>query len=161
MQIQNPLAGMIIREQAGLTLTEGYPSNLLPNVQGVIDMSPDLHASLESQAAISTSSGASTAYTTNSKRYFYLTGFSFGISKDATCDTATGSTSVTVVSNGVNYNIAFVPILTLTAQNQVISLNFNKHIRIDPASLVRFSNTSFTVGVFVRTILIFGYYRDY
>jgi len=156
MMIQNPEVGKIIREQAQLTLTEGYPNNLNNTVQAVIDVSPDFHKEIVAINGASSSTGTLTVYTAVPKKGLYLTGFVFALNKDATCDVASGTVNLTTTIGGISKTILGLCILTLTAQTETVSVQLRYPIKIDPNVAVTTAIT-FTAGLCRRSVTLYGY----
>lgn len=158
MQIQNEEATRIIREGAKLALAEGFPQVLLPNVVPVMDMSPDFHRKVSSVfSGSATSSGGATIYTARPGVRFVITGFSYGFSKDATCDTATGSMTTTAIIGGVGRSLSRVPVITLKEERGFINMNFPAPLVCDENTSISISSSTYTVGLMVRTLTVYGY----
>lgn len=155
MQIQNPSAAAIIREQAGLTLSEGFPQNLSSNVVPVMDMTPALQRKINFLALVGTTGTTATLISANSGKRYLIHGFSMGFVKDAAFDGATGNVAVAAVIGGVSYNIARMSILTLTAQNIHTSAMFPFPLEIDFNSQVTFSRPASTAGTMRTDIVLY------
>lgn len=159
MIIQNEEATRIIRDGAKLTLAEGFPSVLLPNVVPVMDMTPDFHRITNIvKSNFSASTGAITIYTTQNEKEkdFYLTHVTINLTKDATCDIANGRVALSVTIGGLSADLCSFSVLTLTAQDKSASIAFTKPIKIDKNTAITFAGT-FTVGAMVRSASISGY----
>lgn len=161
MQIQNPVVGQIIREQNFLTVSDGFPQNLAPNVQTVLDATPRKAATAEilayNQSTASGSMGVSLPGT--SRQRLFLTGMAISRIKDAACDVASGFANVTVTIKGLGTRIAQVPNITLTAQQFDQFMVFNPPIELDPGSSITYPGT-FTAGVMQRQIVAYGFVMD-
>jgi len=158
MLIQNSYATQVIRDQAKLTLSEGFPQNLLPNVQPVIDMTPRFHRRADLlKAASRTTSGSATIFQTDAGKDTYITGLIFSVTKDSTCDMATGSVSLSCTVGGIAQTLCTLSVVTLTAQDKEIAIEFPVPIKIDPSTNVTIGSQSFTVGACSRTAQIYGY----
>jgi len=162
MQIQNPSAGEIIREQAGLTLAEGFPQNLSGSVVPVMDMTPRFHRNcIVLSTASATSSATATLMTTSTSKKTYIVGVSLFYVKDATCDAATGSLGIRTTINGVSSQyLAYSYIITLTAQQDRVIYTLEKPILIDKGVTIQAQIPTFTTGVFARTYQIIYYEVD-
>lgn len=156
MLIQNQDAAQIIRDQAKLTLSEGFPQNLLPNVQPVMDMTPRFHRTITTYASGVSTSGAQTVYTAVTGKRLYIVGVFLGVVKDATNDMATGAVTVTANVGGSSKTLAAIPVLTLTAQDQNSYVSFERPIVVDRGANVSTSAT-FTAGAMRRNVTIYGY----
>lgn len=152
MQIQNQDATQIIRDSAKLTLTEGYPQNLLPNVQAVMDMSPRFHRLIDQSSGSGSTAGASlTIHTASSDKDSFIYGATLAFIKDATCDVASGRINLLCVVKGASKTILCLPLLTLTAQQSSISISLPIPIKIDRGSVVTIGSSTFTVGAMVKS----------
>ena len=158
MQIQNEDATRIIREGAKLTLAEGFPQVLLPNVVPVMDMTPRFHRFVDfADSASNTSTAAATIRTASTDKDTYVTGAVFGFTKDATSDSPTGRMNFTVVIKGQAKNLISLPVLTLTAQDKQVAISFNPPIKVDRGSAIALGSITNTVGTVVRSGSVFGY----
>jgi len=155
MNVQNAEPGNIIREQAGLTLVEGYPQNLSNNIQAVMDMTPNFHKKIKPYSASSGVSGSITAYTAVIKRKLEIFGYYLALAKDASCDIATGNVSINFTQDGVSKVLVALPVITLTAQQMILSLSFDKPIVCDENTSVTVYGT-YTAGVMRRQVTIYG-----
>lgn len=159
MQIQNEEATRIIRDGAKLTLSEGFPQVLLPNVVPVMDMTPNFHRIANIvKSNFSASTGAITIYTTQNEKEkdFYLTHVNINLTKDVTCDAASGRIALSVTIGGLAADLCSFSILTLTAQDKSTSIAFQKPIKIDKNTAITFAGT-FTAGAMVRSASIGGF----
>lgn len=103
-----------------------------------------------------TASGAATVFTTPTDRDFFLTYLNIGMTKDVTCDIASGAISASGTTDGVSRVILGLPVLTLTAERAQGTINFNPAIKIDRNTGLTLGGT-FTAGSCVRTITIGGF----
>jgi hypothetical protein len=155
--VQNYRVADILREEAGLTLSEVGNVQVSTNAIPVIDVTPSNHPPIQSFRAQSSSSGTMTVYTpgVNGKK-LYITGVYVSLIKDVTCDIASSFNELVGTKNGQTARIMGVSVLTLTAQtfNQYIS--FIKPYVLDTNSTITFSGT-FTAGSMVRGVIVYGY----
>lgn len=107
-----------------------------------------------------TTTATVTIFTTPSDRDFYLTGISFNIIKDATCDLATGRINISVTVEGTGQTALSLGTITLTAQNISEAVTLNPPLKLDRNTAVAISSASFTVGVLNRTASIVGYNEE-
>ena len=159
MQIQNPSAGMIIREEAGLTLAEGFPNELSRSVIPTMDMTPSFHRKTDLiKSATRTTTGSGTVHSTHAVAETYITGIFLSLVKDVSADTASNDPFVlTAVINGVSTNLARVGVLTLTAQNQSIYIKFANPILVDKGTNMTITGAAFTAGSVAKSGTIYGY----
>lgn len=162
MQIQNPEVGEIARIQAGLTLSEGFPQNLIPNVQPVLDITPYKHQKTDwIKSGGSSATGGTTIVTTDAVKKTWLTGVYYTLIKDATCDVASNNNHlVSTTINGVSVGLIRNSILTLTAQTINIFVEFPKPILLSKNSTVSIGTLTFTVGSMIRSAVLYGYEED-
>lgn len=107
---------------------------------------------------VTAGTGTPVLLTTNANKDTYITGVQYHFAKDATNDMATGATvGIGVVVDGSTRAITAVGVLTLTAQSVVVNQTFNPPIKLDRNTNISDNGASFTVGLLVRTVSIFGY----
>ena len=162
MQIQNENASSIIREEAKLTLAEGWPQVLLPNVVPVMDMTPSFHQLTTIIKDSTTSANTNpTIYTVPAKKVFYLTALKLSYRKDATCDASSGQQVITATIDGSTVVICGLASITLTAESESIYQNFQRPIRLKAGSaIVSGRSGAFTVGALQRSATVYGYELD-
>ncbi len=145
MQIQNPDATDIIRQEAGLTLAEGFPQNLTTNVVPVMDMTPSFHRQTQIATASRTATGSTTILTLSQQKRTYVTGVLLQSESDATSDcieiTVTGK-SVT----GAAVKLAFIRKLASSAGNYSQVVDFPFPIEIDKTGGTISLNQSYSTG---------------
>jgi len=88
----------------------------------------------------------------------YITGVMMSYVKNATCDVASGTMSLNGTINGATTTITQLPLLTLTADNAQIALEFTQPIKLDLNSALTQAST-YTAGAMVRSIIVY-YYID-
>jgi hypothetical protein len=132
----------------------------VPAAIPVVEVGLKCSKTAEIFSTVNVATGTSTllASADNIRGDVYVTSIQFGVIKDATCDVATGSLPITVTIGGINKVIAYIPIITLTAQNIVISCSFPHPIKIDRKTAITSVGT-FTAGVMIRTYVM-TYYID-
>jgi len=121
----------------------------MPRPIPVIEVSPKLTQCAVAFGAIKTSTGSSTIMNANPNQDVYIQSITYCIIKDAACDKADGSTSLTFVQNGATMFVS-IPVIALTAQSQSINITFPNPIKIDRNSAINFGNDSFAAGKFIR-----------
>ena len=155
MQIQNPEAAQIIRDQAGLTIAEGFPQNLLPNVQPVMDMTPDIQKKSGIFSSSRATSGASTIRSVPAGKKFYATGAYITYYADASCDCV--ELWIGCVQNGVTSTRLFsAHRVSLVANADTVQISFSRPIPIDAGTSITL-NQSYTVGSLTSRMTVFGY----
>jgi hypothetical protein len=128
----------------------------IPEAIPVIEVGMKLTKNAISRTGGSAATGSATIYTTPTDQDFYLTGFNFSYSKNATCDVATGSINLTAFIQGANVAICLLSVLTLTAEKDTISVTLTHPIKIDRGKAIAISGT-FTAGAMARNGAIYGY----
>lgn len=156
VQIQNTEAITAIRDGARLSISEGFPQNLLPNVQPVMDMTPRFHKEAISSIISSNGSGVITAYTGNAGKRFYITGAVLSVMKDAACDAASGVIQINYTQGGVSKSLLAIAHLTATAMYQTIDTDLVYAIPIDLGTNITVTGT-FAAGTMSRSAIIYGY----
>lgn len=136
MQNQNAFAAQVIRDQTSLTVAEGYPQNINPNIQAVIDMTPDFHRISDTGGSVT---AAGTIFTVKADRDFFLTSLCMSGCKVA-ADSGT-ALSVTASIGGQTFTLASIISVTLTADAQTITQSWFNPIKVD-----RGTNISLVAG---------------
>jgi hypothetical protein len=146
MQIQSPEAIELIKDNAKLSIGDGYPLNLLPNVQPVIDMTPGLQRKCTVVAdGIVSNTTSGTVYTTPTSRDFYLVSMQLTVIKDVT-STSTRSRFLITVEN-VLQGVCSIAGITLTAQTESANMTFNPPIKLTRGSAIQISNDTGTANI--------------
>ena len=129
--------------------SDSIPNQISNQIVPVIEVNPKiLKNDLILCASVKSTTGAQTALTTSATKDTYMTGFTWSIVKDATCDVATGSLSFTVIDeNNVTITPARIACLTLTAQNQTITYQFKNPVKLARSSIISIVNDAFTVTI--------------
>lgn len=104
----------------------------------------------------STSTGSITAYITPADKDFYLTSLCLSYSKNVTCDVATGRVPINVLVEGASRAVCAIACLTLTAESNVIFVEFKRPIKVDRNTSITCGAT-FTAGAMSRSIQLTGY----
>jgi hypothetical protein len=104
-------------------------------------------------------SGNFVPYTTPANKDFYLTGFTYNLSKDATCDIATSYYSLQMTTNTGVIQLYTMGIITLTAQHFEVSVQFANPIKL-PRGTAFANNMTYTAGLMSRGCNLYGYTVD-
>jgi len=138
------------------TSFDSIPNQLAEKVVPVMEVNPKLLRRIDFiKSATKSVTGAST-FTSLTDSDVMITNLNVGMIKDVVCDAATGSIEVTIITDGVSKAIASIPIITLTAQNQIMCINFNPPIKMDRNTTFSLSGT-YAAGVMVRNYTLSGY----
>jgi len=136
---------------------EKVPDQISDKVVAVMECNPKLLRRINlvrNYSAILT--GTANVYTTPADSDFYLSSLVFSITKDATCDLATGASSVTATIDGVARALASLTCITLTAQDKAIAIAFELPIKIDRNTIINIPG-AYTAGLMARSLCITGY----
>jgi len=150
-------SSVIQRAVAGLFLDQNdkIPSETLDKVQLTYDLNPNFANVVSSSNT--TITGDITIYTTPTARDFYLQSIIASYVKDATCDLSTGGNIiVSGTAGGISRRFVVFPVITLTAQSQMVSIVFPKPIKLDKGTTIIMSG-GFSVGVLVKSCQITGF----
>jgi len=139
-----------------------------PNLQSdtkvipVIDINPKHARNAEkvyTQTRTTTDASSVLLYSVGSREEFFITSASLSLVKNDTCDLASGTWGITVQPYGEATAKVFlnISLLTLTAQNQTVSISFPSPLRVARSTDIRISACSHTAGSCVRSASIIGY----
>lgn len=146
-QIQNSSTIKEIRRVGGLSIAEGFPTQLANQVLPIVECNPLMLPKKVLFASNGQSiSGTLGILTPSSSRDTYLTGITLSIAKDASCDIATGAVRVIGTIGGVSVSLLGISCITLTAQNSTVTVQFTEPVKVDRSALISY-NTTFTAGV--------------
>lgn len=142
-------------------LRDRIPQELADKVVPVMEVNPKLLRRTNIVfGARRESSGGTTLMTTDSVKETFITGIAYSITKDVACDMATANNvGVSIVQDGATRNIILASILTLTAQDKSVFVEFEP-MKIDKGTTVVIISNAFAAGTCQRTATIFGYTVD-
>lgn len=106
------------------------------------------------QSVLRETTGNMTLFTTSPAKETYITGVVYGMAKDAANDMPSSRIYATI--NGVQTNLAYIPLIPLTADVHSITINFDSPILLDKNTPV-ISTGTYTAGTAQRFILVTGY----
>lgn len=129
------------------------PSESLDKIQLTYSLNPE-YANVAIGLNQSTT-GTFTLYTTSTTKDFYLSSLIFSMTKDATCDVATGTLNISSTINGIARTLGAHTVITLTAQSEKLAITFAKPIKLDRGVTITVPGT-FTLGVMSRFAGITG-----
>lgn len=138
------------------------PNQLADKVVPVMEVNPKMLRRLNVLVSGNRSAASAlTIYTTPAISDFYLTSITASFIKDVLNDHSTGGASlVNATINGVVTGILQAPVITLTAQSGVLTLNLPYPIKIDNGTNIQIAGVTVGAGTFVRTATIAGYIVD-
>lgn len=135
-------------------VTDQIPKYVVPTIQPVFEADKKICDIVRS--SVSSTTGTVTVFTTPANLDFYLNSVVAGYVKDATCDIATGSINVQANVQGTTRAFVLMPVLTTTAQDDIVSVSFPAPIKIDRSAAITITGT-FTAGAMSRAICISGF----
>jgi len=107
-----------------------------------------------------TNTSSITVFQLPANKQFWLTSCYIALAKDATCDAATGIWGLAVIVDGATVYPLRLPIATLTASSQGMTLTLAAPLKVDVGTLISGSSLTFTAGTCSRTVGITGYIED-
>lgn len=139
-----------MRASAGLQAgRDKMPDELGGQVVPTCEVNPRFTSpSLFCKANTAANATSQTIYTTPADADFYLVACQLSMIKDAGA-TSTHS-SLNLYVDGVAQNILSIPGITLTAQNQSISLSFPRPLKIDRNTIIAVQNGTNNANVLAR-----------
>jgi len=162
VQIQSSDALEAIRDSARISFTEALPTNLdTSKVSAVLDMTPQKHRKLRVASATRTSSGSGTVLSASGTRQTYIVGFMMSLAKDATADAVSGDPFLLRATvAGVTTSIGIMSITTTIADRRDVFISLPYPVLIDKSTTVFMTGAAFTVGVLIRSAVIYYYETD-
>jgi len=149
------LTSEIIKAIKAATARDSMPYQIAEKVVPVIEVNPSQNRVANIvRVNVAVNATTATIYTTPTTKDFYLTGASLSLIKDAT---ATSTRSyISIVIDGLNTGILDITGITLTPQNQTITISFPTPIKIDRGTNINIVNTTNVANVNARGDII-GY----
>lgn len=111
------------------------------------------------RTGVRATTGTSTVYTTPTDKDFYVTAIALGLTKDVTCDAATGRLQLSATIDGSAQVLISIPFLTLTVMDENVSLTLPFPVKIDRNTNITHSLT-FTAGAASFTGTVIGFTID-
>lgn len=157
VQIQNTDAIRIIRDNARLSISEGFPTDLGKTVVPVMDMTPALQRRLNLiRCTVKSTTGSATIFTTSTTERTFLCGVYQALSSDVTADGINSSISFTPQAEGITRSLFLCEKQPVTAGNVTGSIEFPIPLELSKGSTVTHS-LSFTVGAMTVSTIFYGY----
>ena len=164
MKINNSDLTKELIEGAKLSSAIGtIPSEMQTTVVPVMEVNPRLLRKCNIiRSSILTTNANGTLLTASTTQQTFITSCSVAFIKDIVCDMSSGlGPGIDLVQGGATVRLCYFPIITLTAQNDSMTMSFDPPILIDKGSAVTANRGSaFTAGVCVRAMTITGYVVD-
>jgi len=104
-----------------------------------------------------TVTGNGAVYTVPARGRFYLYSIVASMIKDVVCDSAAMGVQLYLEGNSSLQQIVSFPVLTITAQNNIITINFPTPLILAKGTLITVSGT-YTAGTAYRCCNIHGYH---
>jgi len=150
-QINDGAVQKVLAEIIGLQVVEGVPNQVANAINAVLEVNPLRRRFMDRvlvRETAATSAGGDVHVCVDAPIRTFLRSISMSYVKDATCDRATGSTSIGIIQKGqtTSKNIIGFALLTLTAQQFHETLIFDPPIELKPLSSIRGNSDTFTVG---------------
>ena len=132
------------------------PRELMDKIQLVYNVNPFNPVTIIATAAADNSTAA-VVFTTPAERDFYLTSVILSVIKDVNSTSTRSSMNVRI--NEVNTELIHIAGISVTAQNDVVSLNYNPPIKLSRGGEITVNNTT-AVSKIVARASITGYTTD-
>lgn len=134
------------------------PNEILDKVQLVYGLNRHFSNFVGGNSSTSTGSNSFTLPSVSAGGEIYITALQVALAKDATCDQATGTVSLTATldSTGLSTNLIQIPIITLTAQSEDITLSLPYPLKLKPGTNITFT-ASYTAGLMSRAYKVYGF----
>lgn len=147
-----------VNDLALSTATDKIPSEILDKVQLTYDLNRKFSSFVVSNTSSSTGNLTVTMPTVDERSEIYLTTITMDMVKDATCDVASGSLSLTLTPDrsGIATSSYRFAVLTATAQDKNFVISLPYPLRLKPNTNLVLSG-SFTAGAMVRTVSLSGF----
>lgn len=141
---------------------DNVPNQLAEKVVPVMEVNPKLlrRVNFLDVNSSGTSAAAVTVKAADANNEIFITHLIYHVIKDAACDAATGDFVTACTINGAALNLTRIQNITLTAQDELISMCFVTPIKIDKNTTIRFTMPTFAAGV-CRISLSVGGYKVY
>jgi hypothetical protein len=140
------------------TAIESIPNQISKDIQLTCDVNPNFNKRIDIVKYTTASNANLAPYTTPANQDFYLTGFILGNCKNVTSDNAT--ITMSAYKDGKNIGLAYLPGITLTAQNQNIVVNYTYPMKLDRNTAITVNDTAHTVGVSFTTVVLYGFVEE-
>jgi len=134
------------------------PTETLDKVQLVYSLNKQFSDFVVGSSSASTGTLTLPLPSISSGAEIYLTSISLSIAKDATCDLATGFVSAFLTPDSTNISTAIlrIPVITLTAHTESITLSLPYPIKVKSGTSITCTGT-FSAGVYGRSITLTGF----
>jgi len=147
-----------VNDLAISTTTDKIPNETLDKVQITYDLNRKFSNFLVSNGTGTSGTMTTTMPTIDTRGEIYLTGITFALIKDATCDIATGliTIKVTPENQGIAKDIMIFPVITLTAQQYNAEFSLPYPLKLKPNTNISVTGT-FSLGVMQRSCCAVGF----
>lgn len=137
------------------------PTETLDKVQLIYSLNNEYSSWTTSLSGNSTGKETLTLPTTDARSEIYLTSLDFDVTKNAACDAATGQLIVqcTPADVGTVKTIMAMSIITLTAQDKNIHIDFKFPMKLKPNTTITASGT-YGAGIMQRSLTATGFTKS-
>jgi hypothetical protein len=134
------------------------PNETLDKVQLTYSLNKHFSTFISGNSATATGTNTTIFPTISAGAEIYITAIDFGLIKDAACNQATGTLTITVIpaDSGVATPIIEIPVITLTAQEIHGNHTLAYPLKIKPGTTGTFT-ASYGAGVMARSIRYTGF----
>ena len=134
------------------------PNETLDKVQLTYDLNKNFSSFCIAIGATVSGAAISALPTVSNGAETYITAVSLGVIKDVTCDMATGGITMLITPDASNVSVSIlaIPILTLTAQSDNVTLALPYPLKVKNGTNISISGT-FTAGNMRRQASVIGY----
>jgi hypothetical protein len=149
----------VTKLQAGREFTPNTCSN---QIVPVIDVNPKHSRIINYYRTISATASGTQSVTLPADKDFYLTNVNLSISKNATCDIATGKVVIIGVLDGdvsTGRDLLSIGVLTLTAESSNAQLSFPIPVKLSRGSNIQLTGT-YAAGAMSRASSFCGFLID-
>lgn len=147
-----------VNDLAISTSTDKVPNETLDKVQLTYDLNRKFSSFILNNSKSTTGTTSLTLPTIDARSEIYLTSLDFHVVKDATCDVASGLSALNATSDfqGIGKSLVAISILTLTAQDQHVHVDFAYPLKLKANTNLTFGNT-FSVGNMIISASVTGF----
>jgi len=154
VQIQNTDAIKLIRDNARLSISEGFPQDLGKTVVPVMDMTPNLQRFVNFlRNTVKTTTGTSTIFTLLEKTLLY--GVYMNLTADGANDGVSAAITVTMAGEGIGRTVLQLQKQMLTAGTVQQYVSFPVPIELQKGSSITHT-LAFTVGTCSLVSTVYG-----
>jgi hypothetical protein len=129
---------------------DSIPSTVIPSIQPVVLLEKKYCDIVRTLNVTGATTG--TIYTTPADKDFYLCNANLSVIKDAT--STSDNEALNVVIDGVAVALLRIASQTLTAQSEILSVNFNPPVKIDRSQNLTVTNSTDVANISTKATII-------